>query len=82
MSRRGHGCGDCIHNGCCDELPYCGGSAWSPAYGECEQCGGRVSLEDCEWQTEDGEHIFCSESCMGEWLDENCEDEEEAEDGE
>lgn len=77
MGRNGHGCGDCIHNGCCDGLPHCGGSAWAPAYGECEQCGGRVHLDDVEYETEDGKHIFCSEGCMNEWLAENGEDDEE-----
>ena len=74
MSR--HRCGDCIHYGCCDGLPYCGGSAWAPAYGECAQCGGRVHLDDVEWETEDGKHYFCSEGCLNTWLDENGDDEE------
>lgn len=77
MSRHAHGCGDCIHDGCCVGLPHCGGSAWAPAYGECEQCGARVHLEDVEYETEDGKHIFCSEGCMNEWLAENGEDDEE-----
>ena len=78
---RKHGCHDCIHDGCCEGLPRCGGTYWSPAYGECEQCGGTVRLYDVEWKTEDGEHIFCSERCIEAWLEENGE-EEEAEDGE
>lgn len=74
-------CSSCIYDGCCEGLPYCGGSSWSPAYGECAQCGGTVRLDDVEWETEDGEHYFCSEECMDKWLEENSE-EEEAEDGE
>jgi hypothetical protein len=24
-------CRTCAHNGCCDDLPYCGGSRWTRA---------------------------------------------------
>lgn len=28
----GHGqCRTCAHDGCCDDLPYCGGSRWTRA---------------------------------------------------
>jgi hypothetical protein len=36
-----------------------------------------VSLEDVEYQTDDGKHIFCSAECLDEWFRENGEDEEE-----
>lgn len=75
-------CATCIHDGQCDGLPHCGGTCWQNAYGECERCGGRVSLEDVEYQTDDGKHIFCSAECLDEWFRENGEDGEEgAEDG-
>ena len=74
---RGRGCGDCIHDGCCDGLPSCGGLYWRSKWGECAQCGGRVLLEDCEWRSEDGEHIFCSEKCLREWENDNREEDED-----
>ena len=73
------GCGDCIHYGCCDGLPFCGGTAWRPAYGECDHCGGRVHLDDVEWQTDDGKYIFCSEKCLRQWEDDNREEDEDGE---
>lgn len=82
MSRNSHGCGDCIHDGCCEGLPHCGGGSWAPAYGECEQCGARVHLDDVEYETEDGKHIFCSEGCLNEWESDHADEGEETEDGE
>ena len=46
MSERG--CSTCIHDGCCENLPYCGGAHWSPAYGKCSRCGAEIALDDCE----------------------------------
>lgn len=76
-----HTCANCAHDGCCEGLPHCGGTCWAPAFGECDQCGRQVLLEDVEWESEDGKHIFCSEKCMNEWAADNAE-EEEADDGE
>jgi uncharacterized Zn ribbon protein len=35
-----------------------------------------VLLEDVEWESEDGKHIFCSEKCMDEWAANSAEEEE------
>ena len=45
MSRRFSG-GTCVHNGCCDGLPYCGGSAWVNAYVQCAGCGREMHYEN------------------------------------
>ena len=65
-------CSTCIHDGQCVDLHYCGGSCWSPMYGECVKCGDTVDLTDC------------CESNKGDPLCERCaqEYEEEEENGE
>ena len=78
MARNKHTCATCVHDGCCDGLPNCGGTCWQNAYGECAQCGNPVRLDDVEWQSEDGS-IFCSESCLGAWEVERGEDGDEDE---
>lgn len=32
-------CSTCLHDGCCENLPYCGGLSYVPRYGECSVCG-------------------------------------------
>lgn len=69
-------CSTCIHDGCCEGLPHCGGSCWQNAYGECANCGKQVHLEMAH---EDGDEIFCSEECAIEYR--NNHEEEDEEDG-
>ena len=69
-------CLTCIHDGCCEGLPHCGGTRWQNAYGECANCGARVPLEMAH---EDGDEIFCCEECAVQYRADN---EEEDEDGE
>lgn len=38
-------CRGCVHDGCCDGLPYCGGSCYQSAYEDCERCG-----KTCYWE--------------------------------
>ena len=66
-------CRDCIYYGCCDDLPYCGGSRWKSAYAECDQCGREMLREDAI--TDADGHAFCCEECAAAWEDENAEDE-------
>ena len=71
-------CANCAHYGCCDGLPSCGGQYWRNAYSTCVQCG--YEFRDAgDWQSKDGEHSFCSEECLDEWMLEHP-IEEEAED--
>ena len=65
-------CSTCIHDGCCDGLPHCGGTCWQNAYGECANCGARVHLE---MAYEDGDKIFCSDKCAGQYRADNEEEE-------
>ena len=77
MSRYGHSCSTCLHNGCCDDP--CGGRYWEDAFIECDQCGRRFMAANCDYT--DGVNHFCSEECAIEWDAEHAE-EQEAEDGE
>lgn len=65
-------CSTCIHDGCCEGLPHCGGTCWRSAYGECAQCGEPVHLE---MAYEDGGEIFCSEECAEKYRADNEEEE-------
>lgn len=69
-------CSTCIHDGCCEGLPHCGGSCWQNAYGECANCGKQVHLEMAH---EDGDDIFCSEECAERYRADNEEEDEEGE---
>ena len=69
-------CDTCIHDGCCDGLPYCGGLRWVDAYVDCAQCGHSILREDAEFFDKD-ENVFCSEECLDRWLDENGIDDDE-----
>ena len=69
-------CETCEHYGCCDNLHHCGGGAWVDAYVDCAQCGHSVLREDAEFFDKDG-HVFCSEECLDQWLDENGIDDDE-----
>ena len=75
-----HTCATCAYDGCCDGLPNCGGSCWVSAFSECDQCGAEFR-DDGDWQSEDGEHSFCSEACLEDWECDHQSEEEEAEDG-
>jgi len=79
VSRYGHGCSDCIHDGQCDGLPNCGGSCWQDAFTECPQCGERFRYEDSDWENEAGQ-VFCSEDCMEAWERDHQGEEDEKED--
>ena len=70
-----HRCGTCAYDGCCDGLPYCGGSRWVDAYGECAQCGCRVLREDVEYEGKNGE-ILCSQDCYDNWMADNADNDE------
>lgn len=74
MSKFGR-CDTCAHDGCCDNLHYCGGGAWVDAYVDCAQCGRSVHREDAEFFDKDG-HVFCSEECYLNWLADNGIDDE------
>jgi hypothetical protein len=76
MSHNRHTCATCAYEGCCDGLPNCGGSCWKSAFSECDNCGAEFRDEG-DWQGEDGEHSFCSEACMEEWMLEHPNEEEE-----
>lgn len=51
-------CRDCYHDGCCEGLPYCGGTYFLSARVECEGCGKVVLREDVD---EDGLCADCAE---------------------
>jgi len=58
MKSYGKWCSTCYHEGCCDGLPYCGGSKWRPAYAECEHCGSVRHVDDLD---DDGLCYECAE---------------------
>ena len=66
-------CRDCIHDGCCDGLPYCGGLRWESAYTECDQCGREFPREDAI--TDVAGHAFCCDECAVAWEADNEEEE-------
>ncbi len=41
-----HTCSTCIHDGCCNDLPYCGGAYWRWREVECMDCGREFNPDD------------------------------------
>ena len=52
-------CEDCIHDGCCDGLPRCGGVYFQSRWVICECCGDTVTVDDCEVM--DNGDVVCNE---------------------
>lgn len=59
-------CRDCIHDGCCDGLPYCGGTKWKPARVQCEKCG------EWFWYDEIGADNLCEDCFAAKEEEEDC----------
>lgn len=67
----GRSCRDCVHDGCCDGLPHCGGSCFNSRWVECDRCGNEYDggyMEEVE--DEDGTTLLLCESCYSDWEEE------------
>ena len=49
-------CANCIHDGQCDGLPFCGGSSFQSVWVKCDRCGGVIECFDGE-ENEDGDFL-------------------------
>ena len=54
-------CRNCIHDGCCADLHYCGGNAYVDRYVACAECGEEIDLQrGTHALTQDG-RTLCAE---------------------
>lgn len=63
-------CKDCVHDGCCDDLPYCGGMYFQSRFIECERCGEEF---DPELSKHGGEDSLC-DGCFEDRAEEEAEE--------
>ena len=73
MSRYGSWCSECVHNGCCEGLHYCGGRYFTSAIVECAKCGHSYNGMEVEMiELENGDRLCpdCAEE-EGIYLEEN-----------
>lgn len=50
-------CKDCVHDGECTDLDYCGGVYFRSKFVECADCGATIDIEDSE--ADENGSLYC-----------------------